>query len=89
MFFESWKNGLEEDERNQLVLANQQNQIYSMIVNNRRKLAIQLNRTDLMPRELTQKETYEAFDVETNLRMEIIDLLEQVPEQDIKTEDEI
>jgi len=60
-----------------------------MIVNNRRKLAIQLNRTDLMPRELTQKETYEAFDVETNLRMEIIDLLEQVPEQDIKTEDEI
>jgi len=47
-----------------------------MIVNKRRKLSQSLKRPDLMPRELTRAETYEAFDVETNLRMQIIDFLE-------------
>ena len=42
-----------------------------------------------MPRELTRDQTYQAFDLETDLRLQIIDYLEQVPASDIKTEDEI
>lgn len=36
-----------------------------------------MGRPDLMPRELTREQALQAFDYECNLRLKIIDVLEQ------------
>ena len=42
-----------------------------------------------MPRELTREETYAAFDLETDLRLQVIDYLETIHPGEIQRENEI
>ena len=49
-----------------------------MLVSKRRKLAQSLGRPDLAPRELTRKQTYDAFDFEINLRKKCLAVLEEM-----------
>ena len=74
-FLESYQ-GI-QDEQNQEVFASQENQTFQTIVNKRRRLAQVLNRPDLAPRELSEAETYEAFDFEITLRKNCIVVLEK------------
>lgn len=60
-----------------------------MIVNKRKKLAQNLKRADLAPRELTERETFEAFDLEIALRIKCIEVLESTAPEMLKIEDEI
>lgn len=49
-------------------------------MNRRRREALQIGRPDLIPKELTREETLEAFDYECDLRLHIINVLEQTLE---------
>ena len=60
-----------------------------MMVNKRKKLAEGLGRPDLVPRELTRAQTYEAFDFEIELRLHCIEVLENTPTENLKAEDDI
>ena len=59
-----------------------------MIVNKRKKQATEQQRLDLMPKDLTREQTYQAFNFEIEMRLDSIDVLENTQEN-LKIEDNI